>query len=139
MTIPSVIIMTIVGQLVFDVHIHLSFGLIPMVLLSVAGSAGFGTLIGFLSPNQDLANMLTNLLMVFLNFLTPVMIDINQLPAPLQIISYLFPTTYAADGLRLLFQGSWTMGVTVDALVLLGFISASLWLVSHKMDWRLEK
>jgi ABC-2 type transport system permease protein len=139
MTFPSVVIMTIVGQTVFHVHVHLSFALVPMVLLSVTGSAGLGTLIGFLSPNQDLANMLTNLLMVFLNFLTPVMIDIHQLPAALQAISYAFPTTYAADGLSLLFRGSWTYRVSLDLLALAGFTLATLWVVAAKMDWRLEK
>ncbi|WP_256757095.1 ABC transporter permease [Cohnella sp. WQ 127256] len=139
MSLPSVIIMSIVGQVVFHIQIHLTFGLLPMVLLSVAAPAGFGILIGFLSKNPDLTSMITNLLMVFLNFLTPVMIDINQLPKALQIISYLFPTTYAADGLRQMLQGTWTTSVTLDMIVLMLFTLLSFWIVVKKMDWRLEK
>jgi len=139
MSLPSVIIMSIVGHFVFHIQIQLTFGLIPMVLLSVAAPAGFGILIGFLSKNQDLTGMITNLLMVFLNFLTPVMIDIKQLPSALQTVSYLFPTTYAADGLRQLLQGTWTTSVTIDMLALILFTSLTFWIVVRKMDWRLEK
>lgn len=138
MTLPSVIIMTVVGHFVFHVDIHLNLGLIPIVLLAITGSAGFGTLIGFLSPNQDMTTMITNLLMVFLNFLTPVMIDIHQLPSALQVVSYFFPTTYAADGLKQLLQGIWSTSVTIDMLALLAFTCLSVWIVVKKMDWRLE-
>ncbi|MNX84411.1 ABC-2 type transporter [compost metagenome] len=138
MTLPSVIIMTVVGHFVFHVDIHLTVGLIPIVLLAITGSAGFGTLIGFLSPNQDMTTMITNLLMVFLNFLTPVMIDIHQLPSVLQVVSYFFPTTYAADGLKQLLQGIWSTSVTIDMLALLAFTCLSVWIVVKKMDWRLE-
>ncbi|RUT36529.1 ABC transporter permease [Paenibacillus zeisoli] len=138
MTLPSVIIMTVVGHFVFHVDIHLNLGLIPIVLLAISGSAGFGTLIGFLTPNQDMTTMITNLLMVFLNFLTPVMIDIHQLPSVLQVVSYFFPTTYAADGLKHLLQGVWSSSVTIDMLALLAFTCLSVWIVVKKMDWRLE-
>jgi ABC-2 type transport system permease protein len=139
MSLPSVLIMLILSQLVFDVRFHFNIGLLPMALLSVAGPAGIGALIGFLSPNQDLTNMITNLLMVFLNFLTPVMIDIHRLPPVLQAVSYLFPTTYAADGLRQLLQGNWTAAVSLDMLALALFTIVSFWIASRHMDWRLEK
>jgi ABC-2 type transport system permease protein len=139
MSLPSVLIMSILAQFVFDVRFHFNIGLLPMVLLSVAGPAGIGALIGFLSPNQELTNMITNLLMVFLNFLTPVMIDIHQLPPVLQAVSYVFPTTYAADGLRQLLQGNWTTAVSLDMLALALFTIVSFWIASRNMDWRLEK
>jgi ABC-2 type transport system permease protein len=139
MSLPSVLIMAFIGQLAFQLPIHFHIGILPMILLSIGGCSGIGALIGFLSPNYELTNMITNLLMVFLNFLTPVMIDISQLPIVLQWVSYFFPTTYAAHGLQELFLHGWTLSVTWDALVLLGFIVLSMLIIIWKMDWRVER
>jgi ABC-2 type transport system permease protein len=138
MSLPSVIIMAYIGQIVFQLPIHFTIGVLPMILLSIGACSGIGALIGFLSPNLELTNMITNLLMVFLNFLTPVMVDASQLPSVLQWVSYFFPTTYAAHGLQILFLHGWTLSVTWDALALGGFIVLSMFIIIWKMDWRVE-
>jgi ABC-2 type transport system permease protein len=139
MSLPSVIMMVFIGQFAFHLQIHFNFGILPMIFLSIGGCAGFGALVGFLSPNPEITGMVTNLLVVFLNFLTPVMVDMDQLPGVLQIVSYFFPTTYAADGLQQLFMYGWTYAVTLDCLVLIGFILLALLLILWKMDWRVER
>lgn len=138
MTLPSVIIMSIIGQYVFKVHLHFSLGLVPVLILSIGSCVGFGTLIGFLSPNRELTNILGQVLLMLLGFLTPVMIDINQLPAILQVFSYFFPTTYAAAALiNMLSDGSFLI-VFKNSLILLVYTLFSMGIVLWKMDWRVE-
>jgi len=139
MSIPSVFILFILGHLAFNLPLQFNLVMLPMVFFAIGGCAGIGALIGFLSPNQDLTNMITNLLMVFLNFLTPVMIGKDQLPGFLQVISYCFPTTYAADGLQKLLMHGWTPTVLEDLAVLIGFTLLSILLIIWKMDWRVDK
>ncbi len=139
MTLPSVIIMAIVGQLVFGIRLHYNIMVLPVLILSVGGCVGMGTLMGFLSPNHQLTNMMAQVVMMVLSFLTPVMIPMSQLPKVMQYVSYVFPTTYAAESLRILFTSGWQSRVGIDILFLVGFTILSIVLILWKMDWRVER
>lgn len=139
MTLPSVIIMAVIGQVVFGITFHYTLWILPVLVLAVGSCVGFGTLIGFLSPNHQLTNIISQVFMMVLTFLTPVMIDIHQLPKVLQVLSYVFPTTYAADAFRRLFTTGMTPQTAVDAGVLLGYSILSLLVILWKMDWRAER
>ncbi|WP_425453556.1 ABC transporter permease [Paenibacillus prosopidis] len=67
-----------------------------------------GCWISFWSPNHQLTNMLVQALMMVVAFLSPVMVEIDQLPSPLQWLSYIFPTTYAADAMRNVLLNGWS-------------------------------
>jgi ABC-2 type transport system permease protein len=137
-SLPSVFILAAVGQWVYQIQFNYSWGLIPILFLSVFSVVGFGVLMGFWSPNHQLTNMLAQALMMIISFLTPIMVGMDQLPQVLKWFSYLFPTTYAAEAFRTVLIVGWTQAVTYHVLVLLGFTLLSFWLIMKKMNWRIE-
>ncbi|MCR6095770.1 ABC transporter permease [Salipaludibacillus agaradhaerens] len=138
MSFPSFIILGVIGQVVYEVQFKLSFGIIPVAFLTIMSVVGIGVFLGFWSPNLQLTNLLVQALMMFVSFLTPIMVDINQLPVILKWVSYMFPTTYAATALRELLIVGWTWTVTVNTLVLLCFTLVSYILIVKKINWRME-
>lgn len=136
---PSFVILALIGQLVYGVQFHYSWGLIPLFVISVMSIVGIGVCIGFWSPNHELTNMLAQVLMMFISFLTPVIVDIHQLPLFLQWISYIFPSTYAAAALREALTSGWSETVSQNVLFMLGFIIISYVLIIRNINWRVEK
>jgi len=139
MSAPSFIILAMIGQMAYGIQFHYSWGLIPVLLLTVFSVVGAGVLIGFWSPSHQLTNMLVQALMMFISFLTPVMVDMDQLPPLLQWCSYIFPTTYAAEAMREVLISGWSSSVAWNTLVLLFFSLVSIVLILKKVDWRVEK
>lgn len=135
MSVPSFIILALIGQLAYGIQFHYSWGLLPVLLLTVFSVVGAGVLIGFWSPSHQLTNMLVQALMMF----TPVMVDMDQLPSILQWLSYIFPTTYAAEAMREVLISGWSGAVAWNTLVLLLFSLISIALILKKVDWRVEK
>ncbi|MFS1517345.1 ABC transporter permease [Bacillus sp. SCS-151] len=137
-TMPSIIILAIIGQLVYGVQLQYSWGIIPVFFLSIFSIVGFGVFIGFWSPNPQLGNMLVQGLWIFLSFLTPVLMPIEQLPEVLQWISYIFPTTYIAEAFRTIFISGWDLSVSINLVILFGYSIFSFLLIMKKMDWRVN-
>lgn len=139
MCVPSFVILAMIGQFAYGIQFHYSWGLIPVLALTVFSVVGAGVLIGFWSPSHQLTNLLVQALMMFISFLTPVMVDMNQLPAPLQWVSYIFPTTYAAEAMREVLISGWSSSVAWNTLILLLFSLISIVLILKKVDWRVNK
>lgn len=138
-TIPSFVILGMIGQLIYGIQFHYSWGLPLVIILSLASVVGIGVYIGFWSPNHQLTNMLVQALMMVVTFLSPVMVEIDQLPAPLQWLSYIFPTTYAADAMRNVLLTGWSRGVMLDCVVLLGYSLVTIVLINKMVNWRVNK
>jgi len=138
-TLPSVIIIAIIGQFVFGIHFNYSLAIIPVVLLALLSVVGFGVGLGFWSPNHQLTNMLTQVFMMLVTFLTPVMVDISQLPVAFQWISYIFPTTYATQALLDIFTIGWTPALTQNAIIMLGFSILTYIIITKNVQWRVSK
>jgi ABC-2 type transport system permease protein len=135
-TIPSFVLLGVIGYWIYGVDLHLSWGLPLVMLLSLTSVVGLGVCIGFWSPNQQLTNMLAQLLMMVVTFLSPVMVERDQLPEVLQWISYIFPTTYAADAMRIVLLHGWTQAVMLDCLVMLLYTFITLVIVNRLVSWR---
>ncbi|MCM3629583.1 ABC transporter permease [Paenibacillus glycanilyticus] len=133
---PSVIIMAFIGLLVYGIQLHYEWGLVPIFLLAVLSMVGIGAGIGFWSPDHQMTNMLVQGSMMFVGFLSPVMMEESQLSPILRYIRYIFPTTYSASALREMLTNGWTPAVTVDVLVLIGFIIVSFVFISRMISWR---
>lgn len=138
-TLPSLLLLGFIGSVGYGVNFHYSWGLPIVIVLTVTSVVGIGVSIGFWSPNQQLTNILVQALMMFVTFLSPVMIDMSQLPSVLQWISYVFPTTYAADAMRTILVEGWTTGVLVDCIVMLGFSMISVIVVNKLVSWRVNR
>lgn len=138
-TIPSVIILAVLGQFVFDIQFNYSLGIIPVVLLALLSVVGFGVGLGFWSPNHQLTNMLTQVFMMLVTFLTPVMVDMSQLPNVFQWISYIFPTTYATEAMLEIFTVGWTSNLTQNMFIMLGFSIVTYIIITKNVNWRVSK
>ncbi|GAA0357710.1 ABC transporter permease [Bacillus horti] len=138
MCVPSFVILAFIGQAVYDLQFTFSWGLILVLMLTVSSVVGLGVLIGFWSPNHQLVNMLAQALMMVVGFMSPVLIDISQLPVFLQWLSYIFPTTYAADAMRTVLIEGWSNSVLINTLILLAYTLVSVFLIIKKVDWRVE-
>jgi ABC-2 type transport system permease protein len=138
-TLPSFVILGLIGQWVYGIHFHYSWGLPVVVILTLASVVGIGVCIGFWSPNHQLTNMVAQALMMVITFLSPVMVDIHQLPVPLQWLSYVFPTTYAADAMKTVMVSGWSDGVMWDCLILLGYGAVTLVGIHKLVRWRISK
>ncbi|WP_051314759.1 ABC transporter permease [Alteribacter aurantiacus] len=135
---PSFFIMAFVGQWVYGITFSFSFWLIPFVTLTILSVVGLGVFLGFWSPNMQLTNLLVQGLMMIISFMTPVLVEMSQLPIVLQWFSYLVPTTYAAAGLRDLLAVGFTYSVGQNMLMLLLYTLVSYTLILKKIHWRKE-
>ncbi|QHW34881.1 ABC transporter permease [Paenibacillus rhizovicinus] len=137
-TLPSLVILGVIGKYLFHIDLQLTWGLPIVILLSLASIVGIGTLLGFWSPNHNLTNILGQTAMMLVTFLTPVMVEADRFPPVMQWISYLLPTTYAADAMRIVLFKGWTGAVLLDCIVLLGFTLVTLVLVNRMVSWRVK-
>lgn len=137
-TVPSLLILGWLTQIIYDIQLTLSLGLVPVMILSLTSVVGIGILLGFWSPAFQFTNMLCQALMMVISFLSPVMVTMNQLPLPLQWLAYILPTTYAADAMRTVLTVGWTKGVLWDCVVMLIFTIISLTVVHRLIGWRIS-
>lgn len=135
-TLPSFVLLGMIGYWIYGVDLHITWGLPIVMLLSVTSVVGLGVCIGFWSPNQQLTSMLVQLLMMVVTFLSPVMVEMNQLPKILQWISYVFPTTYAADAMRTVLLHGWNYAVLLDCFIMLLYTCAAVLITNRLVSWR---
>jgi len=102
--------------------------LIVVVFLTAFTMAGFGLLIGgfsfyFRNP-LVFANIFTFVLLIFCGVNFPV----QDLPQPIQFISYIFPLTYGIDAGRKVISGSTLIDIAplLGQMLIVGFISIVL-------------
>ncbi len=107
-----------------------------MLLVAPLTLCGVGALIGVLAPNQQIAGVITNLAIVVVTYLSPVLVPASALPGILRFTAVVLPPTYAADALRRTLQGQANTTVFVDIGVMVLFAFGSIYLVTTRLDWR---
>ncbi|HZU13307.1 MAG TPA: ABC transporter permease [Chloroflexota bacterium] len=135
-SVPGTIFMLIAGMALFHLWIVPSPLIVLIVLLSPTALSGLGASIGILAPNQQVAGVIANLVMVIVMFLSPIYTPLSRLPGLLQVTSHLLPPTYAAAGLRETLGGHISGEFWLDVLILAVFSLASIYLVTARLDWR---
>lgn len=133
---PGLLGVYLFGSLLLDLPLRGGWLLIPLVPLSAISLAGLGVFLGTYAKDGPTASILANILIIFVGFLSPLLIPIESLPAPLRFTSFLMPTTYAADAFRAVLSGTLGMNVVVDVVVLMLFLIVFTVLVHYKLDWR---
>jgi len=135
-SLPGMVVLTLLGMWIFHLLLAPSPLVLAVLLLAPMTLSGLGAMIGVLAPNQQVANVLSNLALIVVMFLSPVLVRASALPGILQATARLLPPTYAADALRQTLAGRVTVGVGVDLLIMLAFTVGSLYLVTARLDWR---
>jgi ABC-2 type transport system permease protein len=134
----DMILTIVVGVLIFDVPMRGSYTFLAMTgCLFLIGALFWGILISAVSRSQLVAYMLavlTSFLPAFL--LSGFVFDIENMPLPIQAVTYLFPTRYFVTILK----GIFLRGVGMEALYLeMGLLTAYAVLVFFIATKRLRQ
>lgn len=132
--VPAAVGIGVLAHVLYGTAFHPTWALLPFGLLAILSTVGIGALLGFLMPNPQVANMVTNGLLLLITFLSPVMVPSSALPAPLRIVSLALPTTYVAQGLRRLLFG--LAALPLDWVMLAVFALLSLLAIARFVSWR---
>lgn len=133
---PGLLGSYILGCLVLGLPLSGGWALIPLIPLAVLPLAGVGAFLGTLAPNGQAANLMGNLMIVVVSFLSPMLISPEALPVPLRFISWLIPTTYVADAFRAVLHGNLGASFGIDVIVLICCSVVLLSLANWKIEWR---
>ncbi|MDR2045228.1 MAG: ABC transporter permease [Clostridium sp.] len=132
LSIPSTAVLILVGLSLYQVELFIGFPFLVTLVLTSFSLAGMGTMIGVCSRNMQVASILTQVLAPVFTYLAPVFLPQSEMPGILGAISYIFPTTYAANALRgALLHDQFT----VDTPVLIVIAVVSMAAVSKFVDW----
>lgn len=133
---PGTIVVLTLGSALFDLSLAALWAAIPVWILGSFALAGLGVAIGFAAPDEQLAGMYSNLLMMsvlFLGILPP-----ERLPGWLSPVRAVLPSTYAVNALRPGLEGTMTVAQGWDLLVLAAFGALSFWAVAGPLWPRSE-
>lgn len=135
--IPGILGSYLLGTLFLGLSFSGGWLLVLLVPLSVLPLAGLGAFIGSLVGKAQVANVITNFMIVFIGFLSPMMIPSSVLPLPLRIVSWFVPTTYIADAFRYALAGQIGIQLVIDIGLLILFSASCLSLANWKLEWRI--
>jgi ABC-2 type transport system permease protein len=100
-TVPGAVLTAVVGALLYGLPLSSLWVLLLVLPLAGASLAGLGALLGLLASRPELATVAGQLGMSAVLFLG--IIPADRLPAALQVVRALVPSTYAADALAAAF------------------------------------
>lgn len=133
---PGTVIVLILGSALFDLSLTALWAALPVWALGSFALAGLGIAIGFTAPDEQLAGMYSNLLMMAVLFLG--ILPAATLPGWMGPLRAVLPSTYAVDALRPGLSGVATAAQGWDLLVLAGFGALSFWAVAGPLWPRSE-
>jgi ABC-type multidrug transport system permease subunit len=136
-TIPSLIIMPIIGMLIFNVTISVSGWLIIIIIISVIIMTGIGAIIGTCIDDYNKANTIAMIVMFFVMFGTPVYYSLDALPFGLRIFQKLLPFSYSLEAMRsLMLKPVINNTIIIDFMALCLFMIISLALTLKFFVWK---
>ncbi|WP_160676544.1 ABC transporter permease [Clostridium sp. C8-1-8] len=136
-TLPSLIIMPIVGVLLFKIKFAVSIWLILVIIITMVTMIGIGAVIGTFSDNYEKTQTFTMIAMFFVMFGTPVYYQLEKLPFVIKIFQRLLPFSYSLEAMRsLMVNPSLNTIVIRDIIALLGWMAVSLWAASRLVTWK---
>lgn len=135
LSLPSVIVVSLLGAVILDVHLHLHPIIVLVVPLCAVSMSGVGALIGALARTSAEATSLGFFFTLVLSGLGAVIIPASRLPGWLVKCGVLSPATYASSALRQVMLGHPTTMVT-DLIILSVFGVATFWLAAQTIGWR---
>ncbi len=111
-------------------HYGLTLSLEPafflVMVLCVLSLAGVGVAMAMFTPHQQVVNAITQLIIFYVLFFSPVLLPASQLPSLLDHTSKFAPPTYAADGVRATLTDLPETSLGKDLAVMSGFTVASV-------------
>ena len=100
LAIPGVAFAVAFGWWHYGLSLHVDPLIVLVALLAVLSLSGLGVAMAIFSPNPQVTNALTQLIIFYVLFFAPVLVPSEQLPWLLQKSALVVPPTYAADAVR---------------------------------------
>lgn len=110
----------------YGLSLHVDPLIILVAILAVASLAGIGVAMAMVSPDPQVTNALTQLLIFYVLFFAPVLVPAEQLPWALQKTALIMPPTYAADAVRATLTDLPGTHLVRSLMVMSGFAAGSL-------------
>lgn len=124
---PGTLIVTSLGALLFDLSFAALWAAVPVWALGSFALAGFGIVLGFGAPDEQLAGMYSNLAMMAVLFLG--ILPGETIPGWLEPLKVVLPSTYAVNALKPGLDGTVSGSLLWNLAVLAGFGALSFWAV----------
>lgn len=123
---PGTFLAVVFGAWHYDLALELSPFLPLVIVLGISSLAGVGVAIVALSSHMQVTNAVTQLVIFYVIFFSPILLSAEQLPDVLQAVSKAMPVTYVADAMRASLTDMPGTHLGRDLAVLSGFALASL-------------
>lgn len=136
LTLPTAFLTLLLGEWFFSLQVSVNPTFIILVPLASFSLSAVGAFVGVVAPNFDTATTISGILQFVFMGASPVLIPAERLPEIVQWFSYLLPSTYAADALRLSLTEQYSGRFFLDLAFLIIFDLAAMIFVASKMEWR---
>ena len=120
-------------------HWPTSIGILPLIFLAGLAFAGLGLIMTALSPSYDFFMFYMTLAITPMMLVSGVFFPIEQLPAPMQMVTNLLPLPHAVQVARPLMLGQMPDNLLVHLLVLATYAVASFYIALVLIRRRLLK
>ena len=122
-TVPGAVVTAVFGSLLYGLPLGHLWVLVLVLPLAGASLAGLGAALGLLAPRPELATVAGQLGMSGILFLG--IIPRDRLPAVVQVVRALVPSTYATDVLAASYARHLDVGLVVRDLLLCGVVAVA--------------
>ncbi len=136
LAVPGLVILWLAGSLMLGLPLTGGAALLPLIPLGALSLVGLGAFLGTYAKDGQTANQLANLMMAFVTFLSPTMIPLEAMPAPLRVVAPFTPITYVSDAFRAALAGNFGPSFAYDVAIMTLFGLGMLTLAHFKLDWR---
>ena len=133
---PAVLFCLLLGAWHYGISFHFEPAFLLVTLLAVLSLAGVGVAMAIYTPHLQVVNALTQLIIFYALFFSPVMLPASRLPEVLDVTARLAPPTYAADGVRATLTDLPETNLTRDLVLMSGFATGSLALSAYAIRRR---
>ena len=130
---PVVVLLLVLSPVV-GVDLVLTWAFFPLIAATLLGIAGVALMISSYAPSAEVGGIMSNLFGVVLVMVSPVFFTMDQAPFVLQLVGWVSPMRYAADGITKAVSGNGQIWLELGVLV--GFAMVSMALGLWKLQWR---
>lgn len=135
---PGMVSSLLVGSWMLGIPLQNTLAAVPLTLLAAASLTLVGAGIGGLCRTQAEVNLYSNLVVIVVTFLSPVLVPVDRMPVLMRVTSYLLPPGQAAMAITDSLHGDYGPRFwTFFGLLCLWLLAAGI-LVVKKLDWRAD-
>jgi ABC-2 type transport system permease protein len=130
LTIPGTVVALVLASMVYDIDLHVSWAVIPAILLTSAMATSVGYAMGHVVPEPRVTNLITNVIIFLVLLFSPIVVAIEQFPDWWAAVQRVLPFWHMSVVIRGgLTQGVLTTSVAASYLTLAAWTVAS-WLAA---------